>query len=1204
MIKRILSVHFERSVNQTTNKPEMLEIVVVPLTTASSGTSNATYVQSKQVKKVTLDRNVTVTFELVPTYDPSLGEPIPYAISWKIGFLGKVTYVEFAMPDADVDYDDLDDLGQILDPLQYLRQTDLNVPGRVAQLTPEGLVQDAFGNIIDGVGNANVVNDKLNAEVLARKQADNSVRADLGNEITSQITSVQTTTAALLNAAVEQLEQADQDDTAAWTLAIQGLSAVIDSIGQNLPNKADLVNGKIPANQIPDIALGHGVVAADEAEMLALTPAQVQPGDFCVRPDGTFILNGADPSVLSNWLQLSSGAAGVVSINGQTGIVTLDAIAVGARPLGDIPLAEVIGLQAALNAKATNATVDGVTNRVTTAEGKITTLEGQAATTVHKDGSNEIATSLIKSDVPRVNAQNQLLRKDGSVIPISGSGLVDSVNDKTGHVVLTAADVGARPAGAIAITDVTNLNTTLDGKVDNTDGRLTNSRNPIAHASSHATGGSDPITPASIGARPAGTPIPQSDVTNLVPDLSAKAPAAVVTGIDSRLSQAELDIDELQAGAGGEVGFSRKLISWETNAQHEIESTFVKSPYGINTDGDAYYNPNGAVAGEAAWPYITPNGHIELRKIDRDGLPDPVMATKQSVDDLVVVVNGKATTASVSDLSAIVATKASQASVDQINDDLILKADQTTVDNLATTVSGKASQSEVNALTSEMAGKAAQADLVIVSDAVATKASAQSVSDLTVVVNGKATQASVDSLTSSVNSKASQADLTALTGRVSTTESALPNKADLDAGVLKATQVPNIAQSKVVGLDTSLAGKADLSGGVLATAQIPTNIPQGSVTGLTTTLAAKADLVGGKLATSQIPALASHETYAVANRAAMLAMTAAQVQIGDEVIITATADKGSYVYVGPTLSDFNSWMKRTVPDDNVLSVNGQVGAVVLGATDVGARPAGGAIAQSEVTGLSSALTAKADTTALTSGLAGKTSSTDVENQIRNSLALKMTVKLVSTVPQTLSGLQSIDGVLTAANDKVLLTGQSASSQNGIYVVQSGAWTRATDLQDGVTIHPGTGVMVQSGTAHSSSIWQMTSTSSAVVGSASQLWTKSLQAGVPESVAAGPGLQKVGSTLSARAGTGIILTGGLINVDPSVVPKKYAVNVPSGSSSVTITHSLGTSDVGMFLRELASGDAKLIGWTTTSANAITLYFSSAPAVDQYRVTVIG
>lgn len=47
---------------------------------------------------------------------------------------------------------------------------------------------------------------------------------------------------------------------------------------------------------------------------------------------------------------------------------------------------------------------------------------------------------------------------------------------------------------------VTLLKTALGGKVDTTDARLTDARTPTAHAASHGPEGTDPITPAAIGA--------------------------------------------------------------------------------------------------------------------------------------------------------------------------------------------------------------------------------------------------------------------------------------------------------------------------------------------------------------------------------------------------------------------------------------------------------------------------------------------------------------------------------------------------------------------------------------------------------------------------------------------------------------------------------------------------------------------------------
>lgn len=54
-----------------------------------------------------------------------------------------------------------------------------------------------------------------------------------------------------------------------------------------------------------------------------------------------------------------------------------------------------------------------------------------------------------------------------------------------------------------------------------------------------------------------------------------------------------------------------------------------------------------------------------------------------------------------------------------------------------------------------------------------------------------------------------------------------------------------------------------------------------------------------------------------------------------------------------------------------------------------------------------------------------------------------TVAVASTGNLTLSGEQTIDGVLTSAS-RILVKDQTVASQNGIYVTAAGAWARATD----------------------------------------------------------------------------------------------------------------------------------------------------------------
>lgn len=117
----------------------------------------------------------------------------------------------------------------------------------------------------------------------------------------------------------------------------------------------------------------------------------------------------------------------------------------------------------------------------------------------------------------------------------------------------------------------------------------------------------------------------------------------------------------------------------------------------------------------------------------------------------------------------------------------------------------------------------------------------------------------------------------------------------------------------------------------------------GRLDAVETTLPTKADLVGGVVPTAQLPPLAVHAFVTVANQAARLALTTAQVQPGDEVMqADQPAIRWTLAAVDP--SQPGSWLAARVTSD-VVTVNGQAGAVVLGPVDVGADAVGTAAAQ-------------------------------------------------------------------------------------------------------------------------------------------------------------------------------------------------------------------------------------------------------------------
>jgi hypothetical protein len=112
---------------------------------------------------------------------------------------------------------------------------------------------------------------------------------------------------------------------------ITAVQAEADARIAALAAKADLVNGIIPTSQVPAIATGETVTVANQAAMLALTPAQVQPGDVAIRSDQSgrrWVLAADDPSVLASWIALEVPDA-VSSVQGQQGAVVLGKADVG-----------------------------------------------------------------------------------------------------------------------------------------------------------------------------------------------------------------------------------------------------------------------------------------------------------------------------------------------------------------------------------------------------------------------------------------------------------------------------------------------------------------------------------------------------------------------------------------------------------------------------------------------------------------------------------------------------------------------------------------------------------------------------------------------------------------------------------------------------------------------------------------------------------
>ena len=99
-------------------------------------------------------------------------------------------------------------------------------------------------------------------------------------------------------------------------------------------------DGKIDGALIPSLALTDVFTAESQAEMLALSEAEI--GDICVRSDisKTFILKQPPASELSNWVWMKTPDSAVLSVCGKTGVVTLNKTDVGLDKADNTPDAE------------------------------------------------------------------------------------------------------------------------------------------------------------------------------------------------------------------------------------------------------------------------------------------------------------------------------------------------------------------------------------------------------------------------------------------------------------------------------------------------------------------------------------------------------------------------------------------------------------------------------------------------------------------------------------------------------------------------------------------------------------------------------------------------------------------------------------------------------------------------------------------------
>lgn len=207
------------------------------------------------------------------------------------------------------------------------------------------------------------------------------------------------------------------------------------------------------------------------------------------------------------------------------------------------------------------------------------------------------------------------------------------------------------------------------------------------------------------------------------------------------------------------------------------------------------------------------------------------------------------------------------------------------------------------------------------------------------------------------------------------------------------------------------------------------------------------------------------------------------------------------------------------------------------------------------------------------------------------LDTKGSVRAASTANLTLSGAQTVDGVSLIANDRVLVKDQTTPSQNGIYTVAAGAWTRTTDTDTWNELVSAY-TFVEQGTINGDNGFTCTVDPGGTIGTTAVTWTQFSGAG---QVNAGAGLTKSGNTLDVGGTTArILVNADNIDIDPAYV----------GQTSITTLGTVGSGTwnaTTIAVNKGGTGATTLTGYVKGSG---TSPFTASATIPNTDITGLG
>jgi hypothetical protein len=231
------------------------------------------------------------------------------------------------------------------------------------------------------------------------------------------------------------------------------------------------------------------------------------------------------------------------------------------------------------------------------------------------------------------------------------------------------------------------------------------------------------------------------------------------------------------------------------------------------------------------------------------------------------------------------------------------------------------------------------------------------------------------------------------------------------------------------------------------------------------------------------------------------------------------------------------------------------------------------------------------------GVATPTADQDAANKayvdnVVQGIDAKASCAAATTGNVTLSGTQTIDGYALTVGQRVLVKDQSTASQNGIYVVASGSWSRSADADTWDELVAAF-TFIEHGTTNANNGYICTIPASGTLGTTAVTWAQFSGAG---QITAGTGMSKTGNTLNVNTASAARIVVGADDIDlattgvtastyKSVTVDAYG-RVTAGTNPTTLSgYGINDAYTQTQTNTLLDGKLSLTGGTMTGAIAM-------------------